>query len=150
MWSHNAFVPASKTETRVVSAPYDGVFHALCAAASAEAMTVTLADPAAGVIQISRGVSLATWGESLDVRLRPVPSGTEVTIHSALKFGLVDWGKNQQNIDTLFVRVGSALGGQVAGAWHPDPSGRHHLRWWDGVRWTDSVSDRGRPGTDPL
>lgn len=143
-------MPASKVETRVVSAPYDGVFQAVCAAAAAEAMTVTLADPAAGVVQISRGVSLATWGENLDVRLRPVPSGTEVTINSALKFGLVDWGKNQQNIDTLFVRIGSALGGGSGGAWHPDPSGRHRLRWWDGVRWTDNVSDRGRSGTDPL
>jgi hypothetical protein len=21
--------------------------------------------------------------------------------------------------------------------WHPDPSGRYGLRWWDGVRWTE-------------
>ena len=24
--------------------------------------------------------------------------------------------------------------------WHPDPSGFHHWRWWDGYRWTDHVS----------
>jgi hypothetical protein len=34
--------------------------------------------------------------------------------------------------------------------WSPDPFGRHHLRWWDGERWTEHVADpeRGR-GTDP-
>ena len=24
--------------------------------------------------------------------------------------------------------------------WHPDPSGVHHWRWWDGYRWTDHVA----------
>jgi hypothetical protein len=28
-------------------------------------------------------------------------------------------------------------------AWHPDPSGRHELRWWDGQAWTDRVADGG-------
>jgi Protein of unknown function (DUF2510) len=28
-------------------------------------------------------------------------------------------------------------------AWHPDPSGRHQYRWWDGSAWTQSVSDNG-------
>ncbi len=40
--------------------------------------------------------------------------------------------------------------GQGPGAWHPDPSGRHQLRYWDGQRWTDHVSDGGRSGVDPL
>jgi Protein of unknown function (DUF2510) len=38
-----------------------------------------------------------------------------VTIHSALKIGLV-----------------------------------HELRWWDGSRWTENVSDGGRTGVDAL
>lgn len=28
-------------------------------------------------------------------------------------------------------------------AWHPDPTGRHELRYWDGEQWTDHVSDHG-------
>jgi uncharacterized protein YxjI len=35
-------------------------------------------------------------------------------------------------------------------AWHPDPTGRHQLRYWDGAAWTEHVSDHGRQGTDPL
>ena len=28
-------------------------------------------------------------------------------------------------------------------AWHPDPSGRFHYRWWDGAQWTSQVSTDG-------
>jgi uncharacterized protein YxjI len=35
-------------------------------------------------------------------------------------------------------------------AWHPDPTGRHQLRYWDGAAWTDHVSDQGVAGTDPV
>ncbi len=34
-------------------------------------------------------------------------------------------------------------------AWHPDPSGRHQLRWWDGEAWTEQVSDQGAITSDP-
>jgi hypothetical protein len=34
--------------------------------------------------------------------------------------------------------------------WHPDPSGRHWWRWWDGGGWTEHVADGGAPYVDPL
>lgn len=34
--------------------------------------------------------------------------------------------------------------------WHPDPSGRHQLRYWDGAAWTDSVSDNGVQSSEPM
>jgi hypothetical protein len=57
--------------------------------------------------------------------------------------------------------AGAALGAPVApvqpvapvapaGAWHPDPTGRFAHRWWDGVRWTDAVSDGATTSSDPL
>ena len=36
-------------------------------------------------------------------------------------------------------------------AWYLDPTSRHEVRYWDGARWTENVSDRGVPivfGTD--
>lgn len=38
-------------------------------------------------------------------------------------------------------------GGTVPPGWHPDPTGRHAVRYWDGTRWTDQVSD---VSTDPV
>lgn len=35
-------------------------------------------------------------------------------------------------------------------AWHPDPTGRHEQRYWDGTRWTEHVADGGSTSTDPL
>lgn len=33
-------------------------------------------------------------------------------------------------------------------AWHPDPSGRYHYRWWTGSEWTSYVSVHGRVEVD--
>lgn len=38
----------------------------------------------------------------------------------------------------------------TAAAWHPDPTGRHELRYWDGAQWTEHVSDGGVQSVAPL
>jgi uncharacterized protein YxjI len=35
-------------------------------------------------------------------------------------------------------------------SWHPDPTGRHQLRYWDGAQWTEHVSDNSVVSTDPV
>lgn len=52
-------------------------------------------------------------------------------------------------VQRLSDRPGPVLA-PAGGAWHPDPSGRHPLRWWDGTQWTDAVSDGTSTGSDPL
>lgn len=32
--------------------------------------------------------------------------------------------------------------------WHPDPTGRHDTRYFDGVAWTDHVADDKLPSVD--
>jgi uncharacterized protein YxjI len=32
--------------------------------------------------------------------------------------------------------------------WHPDPFGRHEVRWWDGGQWTEHVASHGRQAVD--
>ena len=44
---------------------------------------------------------------------------------------------------------GPAVPYAVPPQWCPDPSGRHELRYWDGVGWSEHVSDRGTASTDP-
>ncbi len=38
----------------------------------------------------------------------------------------------------------------TAAAWHPDPTGRHELRYWDGTQWSEHVSDGGVQSMSPL
>ena len=33
-------------------------------------------------------------------------------------------------------------------AWHPDPSGRYHYRWWTGSEWTSYVATHGQVEVD--
>jgi Protein of unknown function (DUF2510) len=35
-------------------------------------------------------------------------------------------------------------------AWHPDPMGRHQLRYWDGDAWTTHVSSNGVQTSEPM
>jgi hypothetical protein len=42
------------------------------------------------------------------------------------------------------------LAAQPASQWAPDPTGRHHYRWWDGVTWTAHVCTQGANGLDPI
>lgn len=47
--------------------------------------------------------------------------------------------------------AGHAVGGdhQISPpAWHPDPSGRYHYRWWTGSEWTSYVSVHGHVEVD--
>ncbi len=34
--------------------------------------------------------------------------------------------------------------------WHPDPQGRHEMRYWDGAKWTDHVSNAGVTSKDAV
>ena len=34
--------------------------------------------------------------------------------------------------------------------WHPDPTGRHQHRYWDGRAWTANVATNGTTATDPI
>ena len=44
----------------------------------------------------------------------------------------------------------AATGTSSNAGWHPDPMGRHELRYFDGSSWTEHVADGGVTSTDPL
>ena len=44
--------------------------------------------------------------------------------------------------------LGGGQGEAPIGAWHPDPLGRHQLRYFDGSSWTPNVSDHGVTSQD--
>ena len=44
----------------------------------------------------------------------------------------------------------SASMSNIPANWHPDPMSRHQLRYWDGQRWTEHVSNQGQTSVDPV
>lgn len=151
----------SRSAARTYAGDYAAVFDAVCRAAPETGLKPAIADPATGVITLSSSLSLASWGENITIQVGQVQPGTiQVTIRSGLKFGLVDWGRNDKNLAALFARIDAAVAGSTppltpnaaapAAGWHPDPAGRHAYRYWDGQTWTDQVSDAGQATTDPL
>lgn len=44
--------------------------------------------------------------------------------------------------------AGYAVGSSIPPRWHPDPTGRHELRFWDGTQWSNDVSDGGVTSKD--
>jgi uncharacterized protein YxjI len=51
---------------------------------------------------------------------------------------------------TNYGGVMSETSAPVPAGWHPDPQERHELRYWDGSKWTDHVSDAGVTSKDPV
>lgn len=137
------------TAERTYVGEYGPVFEAVRQAAAAAGLNVAAADPATGRLEMTSSVSLASWGERMEVQVGQAAPGSQVVrMRSALKFGLVDWGKNKRNVERLLAAVDALLAAPAAG-WHADPSGRHEHRYWDGAAWTDQVSDGGVASVDP-
>ena len=107
-------------------------------------------DEATGVITATS--SRTSWGKNLTIRVWQDDPGTvRVKVRSDQRFGIVDWGANQSNLRRLFFAIDHAVAApQAAAGWHPDPTGRHEQRYWDGAIWTDQVSNAGQVTTDPL
>jgi hypothetical protein len=96
--------------------PYGQVFEALVAILPPEGFTIAWADKATGRISIKTGINMRTWGEELLIHAgAPDPASTQIVIHSELKFGLIDWGRQTSN----FARIEEALGRYLA-YYYPD------------------------------
>jgi hypothetical protein len=51
---------------------------------------------------------------------------------------------------TPAARVSGWSQGAAAAGWFPDPSRRHEFRYWDGLKWTEHVVNRGAQSVDPV
>jgi hypothetical protein len=67
-------------------------------------------DPAAGQITAKAGVNVRTWGENIRVYVDP-EDRVYITSKSRFPLTLVDWGKNRWNVERIFTRLASLLGG---------------------------------------
>ncbi len=55
-------------------------------------------------IRMSKGTTLASWGENVQITLICAPNGTQVNIYSecAMPTQIIDMGANKKNVEGLF------------------------------------------------
>lgn len=62
--------------------------------------------------QFAKGVTLTSWGEKINIKLTPIGENqTSVEVHSecALATQVIDWGKNKENVQSIFHQLDSLL-----------------------------------------
>ena len=78
-----------------------------------------------------------------------VPGIVLTLIGLALAAGALYWDRLRDANATGATGVVAASPAGEAG-WHPDPTGRHEYRYWDGTAWTAHVTTQGAAQVDPF
>ena len=108
---------SKRSEPRSYPYPPATIFAAVHAGLPHTKLKITGADPNQGTIWADKSMSFASWGEKVTVYIYPGQNGqTEVTVDSALKFGLVAWGAHTRNFQTVFEAIDRGLYQTGAGA----------------------------------
>ena len=94
---------ATASGKQIVEYSPDDTFATLVAVLTrSERFSVKDAISSTRTIQVKTGVSWKSWGENLLITVSPTPDGfSEILIESSSKYGLVDWGKNQDNFNDI-------------------------------------------------
>ncbi|WP_295761579.1 SHOCT domain-containing protein [uncultured Oscillibacter sp.] len=94
---------ATTSGKQIVEYSPDDTFAALMAALGrSDRFSIKDSTSATRTIQVKTGVSWKSWGENLLITVSPTPDGlSEISIGSSSKYGLVDWGKNQDNFNDI-------------------------------------------------
>jgi hypothetical protein len=103
-------MPRSATERRIYARDRADVRSAVERAVTEVGMRL---DPPEGEweVRASRPASLMTWGERIHVVTATNPGGgTQVVVESRLAFGLLDWGRNRENVQAILAALDGALG----------------------------------------
>lgn len=73
-------------------------------------MKVKSSDEASGQILAATGVSFKSWGEKVPIAVRESgPDKAIVSVTSESKMALVDWGKNNQNLERVLAATDEVL-----------------------------------------
>lgn len=82
----------------------DELFQAALRAIPICNFSLKYSNASAGVISASTGWSFASWGENIQINI--TPDGTVIAESScAFPLQVVDWGKNQKNIENFLLTL---------------------------------------------
>ena len=101
---------------------------------------VLVADLLDHLEEVQRGISLFVAGQ------------VALVLAAALGAAMVvNLSRRQETAVSVLGVGGTPWAGRISPpAWHPDPTGRFELRYWDGALWTEHVTRNGEQSTDPV
>ena len=100
-----------KSEGQVVEYRPEDTFGALIAVLQRSSRyKIRNVDQMTHTIYVSTGMGWRSWGENLTLTVYSHPGGnSELQLTSTCKYGLVDWGRNQDNLDEIMTMLRNEL-----------------------------------------
>lgn len=98
---------AQKWEREIAPCTQSDVFRAaITVLENAEKYKIEEMDANAYSIRLKTGISWKSWGENVQITIGCLADSlSEIIITSTLKWGLLDWGKNQENLKEIFILI---------------------------------------------
>lgn len=78
-------------------------------AKKAKVATASISAASLGGSPHQRVEAAKTFGERIRVEVEASGDGTEVSVESKLRFGLIDWGENQRNVARILATLRAGL-----------------------------------------
>ena len=102
---------ANASGSQIIEYTPDDTYSALINALNkSEHYTIKEANKLSRTAVVRTGVSWKSWGENLIISISPASDGfSSLSISSSSKYGLIDWGKNQENLSSILGLLSSEL-----------------------------------------
>lgn len=115
---------AKKEQGFSVPGSFDHVYGAAVRAAQRCGWRLDHTAPQSGALRAVHGVNLFTYGEKIDVAVRPRPDGAcDVWVKSECRgIQMVDYGRNGKNIALFSSALMTELQASTMPAWQPPPA----------------------------
>jgi hypothetical protein len=102
-------------------------------------------------VQANVAIGQGTGGEIARTLLLTVPVALVLFLGGVLLAVIVAARRSRaRHLQPAPATQGTWAQGAAPAGWFADPGRRHELRYWDGQRWTEHVSDRGTQAVDPM
>ena len=86
----------------LIMLPYDTYCALTSGLKKSGQFSVKASTPIARTVTVKTGVSWKLWGENPLITISPATGGmSEISISSTSRYTLVDWGKNQENLNNI-------------------------------------------------
>jgi len=117
-------MPMDYGEGRNYSLPKSIVFRELLNVLTFLGFKIKESSESTGLIEAAKGMSFRSWGETLRLSVISSNGGSQVNIESGVKYQVVDYGKNKENVQKILAELDNRLLASGQGPPPPPPPQR--------------------------